>query len=166
MLKTATRPVTRAAKYSPRIITRGAHVEYGPEQTLFTRGRIITTAIASGFIGVLWYDNFYANRSKEGKTSLGDRLIPSGPTRDEVFAHEQKMTERAMRRREELQILFSADNKRINLEENIRLRPVPEVEGRSLAPGRTLELDNIEERRPRTVYFKPKNTEKQQDGEQ
>jgi hypothetical protein len=158
MLRAAVRP-SRVAKLAPKTVTRGAHVEYGPEQTLFTRGRIIAATIASGFIGLQWYDNFYAKRSKEGKSRVGDKLIPSHPTREEVFAHEQEMTEIAMKRRQELQTLFSADNTRTNLEENIRTYPVPEVKGRSVPPGRVIDLEDLDERRPRTVYFKPKNSD-------
>lgn len=159
----ATRRRVSARSVAPRQFARGAHVEYGPEQNLLTPRNIAALAIASGFIGLVWYDKFYATHLKPGKSSIGDWLIPSGPTRDQVLEHEDMMTRKALQRRQEMQTLFSADGSRPNLEENVRTYPVPEVEGKSIRPGRTLDLDKIDERRPRTVYFKRKDEEEQND---
>ncbi|CAN6628056.1 hypothetical protein TRVA0_011S02366 [Trichomonascus vanleenenianus] len=169
------RPTLHAAKgarFAPRIQSRGNHDHVhmdGPEQHIFKRSRLTIFAITSAFIGLIWYDKFYASplikgnslttRTTVQKSSIGDWLIPNTPTREEVYAHEEMMAKKALKAREERQILFSADNTRTNLEENIRTFPVPEVEGRSIRPGITIDLDKIEERRPRTVYYAKRKEE-------
>jgi hypothetical protein len=118
---------------------------------------IIAVGIGSAFVALVWYDNFYATPLKPGKSAIGDYIIPKS-TKEEAFQLEDELALQALRRREELQILFSSDNTRTNVEENIRTYPVPEVGARSLQPGRTLDMENIGERRPRTVYFKKRST--------
>lgn len=160
MFRTTLRSTKQAQKSTRQFITkRYASTEYGPEQQLLSRGTIITAVLTTGFIGAVWYDNFYAKRSKENKSAIGDWLIPSGPSREQVFSREDMMAAKALKRREEMQILFSQDNSRVNIEEPMKQNPVPEPLGRSVRPGQTMDLEKIDERRPRTVYFKKLDNE-------
>jgi hypothetical protein len=84
-------------------------------------------------------------------------LIPSHPTKDELRATLDQKVNAAVKQREDMVLLLSPKNDRPNVEENYSAFPVPEPSSRGIAPGSVLDLDAIDERRPRTAYLKKKD---------
>lgn len=98
-------------------------------------------------MGALYYDKFHAKRLVPYKSAIGDWLIPSHPTYQEVEENELKFVKEMARRKEEMQLLLHPDIEFSTKTELYRPMPVPEGSPRGVPIGRTLDVNKLEPRR-------------------
>lgn len=155
------RPVIRASSrrvLAPKTFLRRDHHAYGPEEHLFNKTTITWALVGSGFIGLIVWDAFLAPRAPGfNKSVIGNWLIPDfdKKAQEEAYLHKVDV---ASKQRDMNVLLFSTRNDNSNVEENYSAMPVPSASARGVAPGSLLDLDKIDERRPRTKYLADKTS--------
>jgi hypothetical protein len=81
------------------------------------------------------------------KSAIGDWLIPSHPTGEEVAERELEFIKDAVKQKDELQLLLHPGYEETARSQILRTMPVPEPSPRGVPVGRTLNLEKLEPRR-------------------